>query len=139
MVSVPVLSEQMTDVHPSVSTAGSLRIRALRLTIRCTPIASEIVTTAGSASGTAATPRAMPKMNISMNGWPRSSPRPTMMATTTSVALASVLPTRSRLSWSGVRPVSTVCSMRAMAPNSVFIPVAVTTARPRPYVAAVPA
>ena len=42
--------------------------------MRCTPMASEMVTTAGSASGTTATARAMPKMSISMNGCPRSRP-----------------------------------------------------------------
>ena len=68
----PVLSEQMTDTLPKVSTAGSRRTRALRLTIRCTPMAREIVTTAGRASGTTATARAIPKMNISSRGWPRS-------------------------------------------------------------------
>ena len=46
-VNVPVLSVQITDVLPSVSTAASRRIRARRRTRRCTPSASEIVTTAG--------------------------------------------------------------------------------------------
>ena len=68
LVSVPVLSEQMTETLPSASTAVRRRIRALRLTIRCTPIASEIVTTAGSASGTTATARAMPKITMSRSG-----------------------------------------------------------------------
>ena len=40
--------------------------------MRRTPIASEIVTTAGSASGTTATASAMPNMNISITGRPRS-------------------------------------------------------------------
>ncbi len=38
-VRVPVLSVQMTVVLPSVSTAGSLRMTALRLAIRATPMA----------------------------------------------------------------------------------------------------
>ena len=71
LVSVPVLSEQITDVLPSVSTIGSRRTSACRLTMRRTPIASEIVTTAGSASGTTATASAMPNMNMSMSGKPR--------------------------------------------------------------------
>lgn len=37
MVSVPVLSEQMTDVQPSVSTEGRLRTMAFFLAIRCVP------------------------------------------------------------------------------------------------------
>ena len=61
LVRVPVLSEQMTDVLPSVSTTGKRRTKACRRTIRWTPIASEMVTTAGSASGTTATARATPK------------------------------------------------------------------------------
>ena len=58
----------MTDVLPSVSTMGRRRTSAFRLTMRRTPIASEIVTTAGSASGTTATARAMPNMNIWITG-----------------------------------------------------------------------
>ena len=50
-VSVPVLSEQMRDTEPSVSTAGSRRMMALRWAMRCTPIASVIVMIAGSPSG----------------------------------------------------------------------------------------
>ena len=74
LVSVPVLSEQITDVLPSVSTTGRRRTSALRLTMRRTPMASEIVTTAGSASGTTATASAMPKMNMSSTGKPAPEP-----------------------------------------------------------------
>ena len=42
-VRVPVLSEQMTETAPSVSTAGSLRTTALRAAMRRTPIASVMV------------------------------------------------------------------------------------------------
>ncbi len=62
-----------------------------------------------------------------------------MIATTTNVARARLCPTRSRFSWRGVFPVSTVSIIRAIFPNSVETPVAMTTPRPRPYVAAVPA
>ena len=54
-VRVPVLSEQMTVTEPRVSTAGSLRMRALRRSIRCAPSDRAMVTMAGSPSGTAAT------------------------------------------------------------------------------------
>ena len=50
-VSVPVLSEQMRDTEPSVSTAGSRRMMALRWAMRCTPMASVIVMSAGNPSG----------------------------------------------------------------------------------------
>ena len=58
MVSVPVLSEQITDVQPRVSTDGSLRTMALFLAIFRVPSARQAVTTAGSPSGMAATARA---------------------------------------------------------------------------------
>ena len=58
-VSVPVLSEQMTVTEPKVSTAVSLRVIALRWTIRCTPIASVMVMIAGKPSGIAATAKPM--------------------------------------------------------------------------------
>jgi hypothetical protein len=50
-VRVPVLSEQIRDTEPSVSTAGNRRMMALRWAIRCTPIASVIVISVGSPSG----------------------------------------------------------------------------------------
>jgi len=58
VVRVPVLSEQMTVVQPSVSTEGSLRTMALRLTILRVPRARQSVMTAGRPSGMAATPSA---------------------------------------------------------------------------------
>ena len=131
-VNVPVLSEQMTDVLPSVSTMGRRRTSAFRLTMRRTPIASEIVTTAGSASGTTATARAMPNMNIWITGRPRSRPMATTSPTTTNAALPSVPPRRSRFSCSGVRVTSTVSTIRAIRPNSVAMPVETTTPCPRP-------
>ena len=64
-VRVPVLSEQIVVTEPSVSTAGSRRMSARRRTMRCAPRASEMVTTAGSPSGTAATARLTATRNIS--------------------------------------------------------------------------
>ena len=58
VVSVPVLSEHMTVVHPSVSTEGSLRTMAFSSAIRRVPRARQVVMTAGSPSGMAATARA---------------------------------------------------------------------------------
>ena len=54
-VRVPVLSLQTVVTDPSASTAGSLRVMALRRAICCTPIARVIVTSAGRPSGIAAT------------------------------------------------------------------------------------
>ena len=54
-VSVPVLSEQIRDTEPSVSTAGRRRMMALRWAMRCTPMASVMVISVGSPSGIADT------------------------------------------------------------------------------------
>ena len=62
-VSVPVLSEHTTVAHPSVSTAGSLRMSAWCLIMRCMPSARQIVTIAGNPSGTAAMARLTAIMN----------------------------------------------------------------------------
>ena len=57
-VSVPVLSEQIRETEPRVSTAGRRRMMAWRWAMRCTPMASVIVISAGNPSGMAET--AMP-------------------------------------------------------------------------------
>ncbi len=64
-VSVPVLSEQITETEPSVSTAGSRRMMARRAAMRCTPIASVTVRMAGKPSGMPATARPTTVLNIS--------------------------------------------------------------------------
>ena len=58
VVSVPVLSEQITEQQPSVSTAGRCRMSAFRFAMRRVPSARHVVTTAGRPSGMAATARA---------------------------------------------------------------------------------
>ena len=55
VVRVPVLSEQMTEVQPSVSTDGKLRTMAFFFAIRRVPSARHVVMTAGRPSGIAAT------------------------------------------------------------------------------------
>ena len=91
-VSVPVLSEQMTVVQPSVSTAGSRRMIARRRAARCTPMASAPVTTAASASGTAAMARLTPQISISSGGLPRTMPSATTAPETARHAVPSRLP-----------------------------------------------
>ena len=54
-VSVPVLSEQITEAEPSVSTDDSFLTMAWCLAMRCTPSASTTDRMAGRPSGTAAT------------------------------------------------------------------------------------
>lgn len=58
MVSVPVLSEQITEVQPRVSTEGSDLTIAFFLAIRRVPKAKQVVITAGKPSGMAATAKA---------------------------------------------------------------------------------
>ena len=47
----------MIETEPSVSTAGSRRMMAFRVAMRCTPMASVMVMIAGSPSGIADTAR----------------------------------------------------------------------------------
>ena len=68
------MSEQMTVVLPRVSTAGSLRMMALRLAMMDTPSARVMVTAAGKPSGIAPTARATAAMNISSQLPPRPTP-----------------------------------------------------------------
>lgn len=58
VVSVPVLSEQITEVQPKVSTEGRLLTMAFFLAILRVPSARQVVMTAGRPSGMAATARA---------------------------------------------------------------------------------
>ncbi len=55
LVSVPVLSEQITVTEPRVSTAGSRRTMAWLRAMTRVPMASTMVTIAGNPSGMAAT------------------------------------------------------------------------------------
>ena len=137
-VSVPVLSEQMTVTEPSVSTAGSFRISALRFSIFCAPSASAMVTTAGKPSGTAATAMLTAVRNISLNPSPRIIPSAKITTTITNAATARTRPRWSMRFWSGVGSDSTVWIIAAIAPSSVFIPVSATIPAPRPYVMIVP-
>jgi hypothetical protein len=136
-VSVPVLSEAITFAEPSVSTAARWRTMAFRFAIRCTPSESTVVTTAGKPSGTAATASATPKMSTSnIAEKPRTSSMRRMVAiiTTaiTTTMMPSNVPTRSSSFCNGVVSVGAACSIPAMRPIWVCIPVAVTTAFPRP-------
>ena len=69
-VRVPVLSEQITDALPKVSTAGSFFTMAFFLTILWTPIARTIVDTAASPSGIAATAKETAVINIESGSFP---------------------------------------------------------------------
>ena len=92
IVSVPVLSVQITVVAPSVSTAERLRTSAFFAAMRLTPSASVIVATKGSPSGTAATASAIPVSII--DRMPRPCTIPTKITT---AAMPKVMRIRKRL------------------------------------------
>ena len=85
-VSVPVLSVQMKLTEPSVSTAGRRRTKAWRRAIVRAPKANITVTTAGNASGMAATARLKAVSSMSSIGSPRHTPNAKTTAQTTSTA-----------------------------------------------------
>ena len=87
-VKVPVLSEQIIEALPKVSTAGKRRIRALRLTIRCTPIERTIVTITGKPSGIAETASETAIINISIGGVPPNIPTAKIIAQ----AISAIIP-----------------------------------------------
>ena len=136
------MSEQITVVLPSVSTAGSLRTTARRAAMRCTPMASAMVTMAGKPSGMAPTASVMAKMTDSRRPVSRSTPPsdiaravPTKRITTeiTAMPTVSTMPILCKAMLSGVCHRSVVSpSIVLMRPSSVPFPVVVTTPRPVP-------
>ena len=144
-VSVPVLSEQITDAEPSVSTDDSFFTIACRRAMRCTPSASTTDRIAGRPSGTAATASETPSSSTSTTSRRRrdvggeqdraddhdGDRRSTAMPEHAPDAVDLALQRRALLL--GARRAGA-----ATLPISVAMPVAVTTARPRPRVTAVP-
>ncbi len=138
-VSVPVLSVQITVADPSASTLGRCRMSTLRLAIRCDAIASASVTVGNSPSGTLATRMPIPKRKLSQKGIFSARPitkNPTPSAVAT---IASVRESRTISRWSGERGCPAPCVSVAIFPSSVRMPIATTTARPRPETTCVPA
>ena len=140
-VRVPVLSEQMTCVQPRVSTAESLRMIALCWLIFVTPMDSTMVTTAARPSGMAATASDTATMKVfSTRGTLSKKPMPCFSHVTpntraqiTMQMTESTLDSSSSFFWSGVSSSVARDSASAIFPISVPMPVATTTARPRPY------
>ena len=136
-VRVPVLSEQMTWAQPSVSTAVSLRMTALRLDILVTPMESTTVTTVARPSGMAATARETATMKVdstvSRSNRPAEIRLNTKMNTQMpSTSLDRVWPSWSSFFCSGVCSSSVAASAPAILPISVSMPVRVISALPRP-------
>ena len=118
--------------EPSASTAGSRRISAFCRTILYAPSASEMVTTAGRASGIAATARLTAVRNMTSIGSPRNTPNRNTTPHRTSAAIASLRPKSARRFWSGVFTSVSSASSAAILPSSVCMPVPTTIPRPRP-------
>ena len=135
LVSVPVLSEAITVAEPSVSTAGSLRTIAWRRAIRCTPSASTAVTTPAGPPGRPR-PRAPRRGSAHRDGGEIAHPLDDNDGDDDDRGDdqdddAEQLAGRSSSGWSGVVGPGFARSP-AILPISVCIPVAVTTAVPRP-------
>ena len=133
-VRVPVLSEQIADVEPRVSTAGSRFTMALRRAISRVPIDSSAVTTAGRPVGIAATASVTPVMNSVSNDSPANSPSTTTRTSAMPAIDAMIFERPSSCFCSGVFSLSVLASMLAMWPISVPMPVSVTMNSPRPRV-----
>ena len=113
-VRVPVLSEQIAEVEPSVSTAGSRFTIALRFAISRVPIDSSAVTTAGSPVGIAATASATPVTNKVSKDSPRARPSSTTTTSAAAAIEAMIFDRASSCFCSGVLLVSVFASMSAM-------------------------
>ena len=143
LVSVPVLSEQTTEAEPRVSTDDSRLTIARRRAMRCTPSASTTDRTAGRPSGTAATASDTPTSRTETRSDVVSTSAVRRIAATTTTAITitaspSARPMRDTSRCNGVLSCCVRPSRSATLPISVAMPVAVTTARPRPRVTAVP-
>ncbi len=139
-VRVPVLSEQITWVQPRVSTAVSLRMMADSRLILVTPMDSTMVTTATRPSGMAATASETATMKVSMTrrGSAMNS-APCLMKSTMKMKMQMPMTPIVRMRessasfrWSGVCSSTASLMESAILPISVSMPVAATTARPRP-------
>ena len=126
MVSVPVLSELIAEVNPSVSTEGRSLTIALRLA-RSTPPSDRMVwVTVGRASGMAAMASETAATNRWSQAWPRARPRTnmTIIVRPAAAAIHSVSRLSSRVSGDSSRAVAD--SIPEILPSSVPAPVPVT-------------
>ncbi|OIQ66196.1 hypothetical protein GALL_522360 [mine drainage metagenome] len=95
-------------------------------TILRAPSANSTVTTAGKASGMAATARLMAVINISNGASPRSTPTAKITTQMASTANATRLPKTTRRNCSGVLRLLSCSIKPATLPSSVAMPVATT-------------
>ena len=131
---MPVLSEQIADVAPSVSVERRRLTIALASASRRVPRERIVVTTAGSPVGIAAIANATATVNTSVKLCPRA-----MLSTTDATRARAAIVTSCLVSFSsccvsGDLDSSWDCSISEMWPTSVAMPVAVTTNSPVPRV-----
>ena len=131
---MPVLSEQIADVEPSVSTDLRRLTMAPWSASWRVPTDNSIVTTAGRPVGIAAMASVMPVRNSESKSSPRASPRMTISTRAAAAMIVMITVNWSSCLVSGVFSCSTPLSIPEMCPTSVAMPVAVTTISPRPRV-----
>ena len=96
-VNVPVLSEQITETQPRLSTARRFLMIAFSFAIFCVPIASPIVTMELRASGIAATASATANISAPPMPMPRHTPSANTTAQTARMIMESFFEKSSRL------------------------------------------
>ena len=133
-VNVPVLSEHITPLLPSVSTAGNFLIMAFFLAIFVTPIDNIIVTIAGKPSGIAATASPTDVINISNGDIFLNNPITNIKTHITKQAIPKVFPTPANFFCIGVSGALSSIIIFAICPTFVFIPISVTTPSALPEV-----
>jgi hypothetical protein len=137
MVRVPVLSELIAEVDPSVSTAGRSFTMAFRLARSTPPRDRMVCVTVGSASGMAAMASETAATNSASHAWPRARPSAniTIIVRPAAAAIHSVSLLSSTVS--GDSSVAVLASIPEILPSSVPAPVAVTIMVPLPWVTGV--
>ena len=123
---MPVLSEQMAETEPSVSTEGSRLTMAPWAASARVPIEYMVVTTAGRPVGMAEIARAMPAMKIVSKVSPWLRPRMTIKTNARPASPAMMMVSLSSCFCKGVLSDSVLLSRSAMLPISVPMPVVVT-------------
>ena len=139
-VKVPVLSEQITEVAPNVSTEDSFLTKAWSLAMRWTAMAKDRVTVGRSPSGIKATIIPNAKIKAWDKGWWTNRVAATIKKRPTDTAITEIcLVKRSNSFWRGLFSWTRFCVKSAICPNSVFIPIADTIKCPEPEETVVPA
>ncbi len=131
---MPVLSEQIADVAPSVSVERSRLTIALASASRRVPRERIVVTTAGRPVGIAAIANATATVKTSVKLWPRAMLSTIEVTSARPAIVTSCLVSFSSWIVSGDLDSSWRCSIPEMWPTSVAMPVEVTMNSPAPRV-----